>query len=456
MAKIIDPDLLNQGVEIVFDRINRTIQLLFAGNLSDNGVDIQTIYSFCKEEWKSDPDLISKPFPMKPIDGPSGTQFDMIGDWDWKDVTTTGLIRGGGWALKDSGGNSREEWMNATSLGSFIDSSNDQAYYTQGDLNSPIDIALNGEVNQAIKIYGDSSHGNFDYRGDFIIFLREEAKVFGLYDLIVEQNISALTYKKYALPLSNDSDAIKITHTDAEVALAPYNNIDITYFASVESKMIGAGSYDFKYIIEGDNKTLEQIYEKVQYLLRQTVDIDEGVGSVRGDTADELIYFVGDTLYTKQSVFIENILPEDSNRIIFLDDSGVERQYPYASSGKMSFNLALQGDGDAIYRMFFTNDDAGNDAGNDFGTDNAILVNDNDELPISGNVSGNSEISFDYDYDANVQRGAGSEGTDVPVTLVAIGLSAAQYVTVTGTLQRTKSNNFSFVSNGELTYQNPI
>jgi len=453
MAKIIDPDDLNQATEIVFDTAAKTIQLLIAGNLSDDGVSIQCVYSFCKEEWKADSTLIKHPFPLKPIDGPSGTQFDVIGGWSWADATSTGLIRDGGWALKDSAGVSLEEWMSITSLGSFS-AATDQAYYTQGNFSSPVDITLHGEVNQAIKIFGDATHGDFDNRGDFIMYLREEAKTYDQYDLIAAQNISALTYKKYALPLSNAADAIKVTHTDAQMVSAPYNNIDITYFTTDQNKTIGAGDFPFRKIIEGDGKTLEQIYEKVQYLLRQTSDIDEGAGTVRGDTTADLLYWVGDTLHTKVGVFVENIQSVDQNRIVHTDQAGTERTYPYAAAGTISFNASLRADTDAIYRMYFTNNDAGDDDNHDFGTDAAILVNDNGGNPISGNVAGNASITFDYDYDGNTQRGAGSAGTDVPVTLVAIGLSSAQYVTIEGTISRSKTNNFSFVANDELTYTN--
>ena len=454
MTKIIDPDNLNQSTELIFDTINKTIQLLIAGNLSNDGVAIQCVYSFCKEEWKNDATLIKHPFPLKPIDGPSGTQFDLVSGWNWKDTTTTGLIRDGGWALKNISGVSEEEWLNLTSLGAFDDSNSDQAYYIQTTDGAPTSITLTGEVNQAIKIYGDASHGDFDYRDFFVMFLREEQKSYDKYDLLTAQNISALTYKKYALPLSNAAD-LKVTHTDAEVAIAPYTGIDITYYETNQFKAIGSGSYGFKYIIDGDNKSLEQIYEKTQYQLRQTGDIDEGAGSVRGDTADELIYFIGNTLYTKRSVFVENIQSTDQNRIVFLDDTGTERTYPYASAGSIAFNTALQNDANAVYRMYFTNNDAGDNDGSDFGTDSAILVNDNSGTPISGTVSAQASITFDFDYDGNTQRGAGSVGTDAPVTLVALGLDTAQYVTVTGTIERTKANNFSFVANDELTYNNP-
>lgn len=381
MAKIIDPDDLNQGTEVVISTAAKTIQFLVAGNLSNDGVAIQCAYSFFKEEWRSDSALIKYPFPMKPIDGPSGTQFNLIEGWNWADTTTTGLIRDGGWALKD-GATSQEEWMNVTSLGSFLTPATDVAYYTQGDIDTPVDIDLAGTVNQAVKIYGDATHGNFDYRSDFIMYLREEAATYDLYDLLTEQNISVLTYKKYALPLSNDSDTIKVTHTDAEIALAPYLNIDITWHATAVQRTIDGVDRDFKKIIEGDSKTLEQIYEKHQYLFRQTTDIDEGAGTVRGDTGTTLAYFVGDTLYVDG--YIDNVLPADANRVVFIDDGGTERTNPYVSAGSMPFSSALQGDSDAIYRMYFTNDDAGDNTGRDYGTSTAMLVHANSKVADDG------------------------------------------------------------------------
>jgi hypothetical protein len=81
----------------------------------------------------------------------------------------------------------------------------------------------------------------------------------------------------------------------------------------------------------------------MQYLLRQDSDIDSGAGTVTGKTADELCYFVGDTLYTTQGVFIENIQANDLNRIVFVDQNGVQRQYPYSSAGSIVSNSILVG-----------------------------------------------------------------------------------------------------------------
>jgi hypothetical protein len=461
MPKIIDPDLLNQNVEVVFNTTGRTITLIAAGNLdAEDGVTFQALYSFAKEEWRTDANLIKFPFPFIAI---TGEQFEVINGWDLASGVTKNYIKDGGWALRDTSGVVQEEYMNITTLGSFNNSAVDKAYYLQVSGGTPVDIVNTGEVNQAIKIYGGTSYGNFNYRNYFKIYLREQGKVYGIYDLITEQNITSLTYRKYALPLVNSSD-LKIDASDIEIDSdsngiadqAPYSGMSITYYTSGQTRTIGASGYTFSIIINGNNGTAEQIYEFVQWSLRQTVDIDAGAGVVRGDTAEELLQFIGDTLRTKLTssggVFIDNFQPSDTNRLEFTDNGGVIRTFPFVAAGSLIFNDNLQNDASAKYFVFFTNDDAGDNTGRDFGTANAILIKDNSDVDITGDVSSQPFIGFDYDYDNNVQRGATSEGTNAPFTAIALGLSTAQYVVTTGTITRSTSNVINFVAALERNY----
>jgi len=448
MAKIIDPDDLNQGVEIVIDDAGgKTIQLLKAGNLSDDGVTLQCVYSFLKEEWKDDADLIKFPFPLIAI---TEEQFELVNGWDWDDQTTRELIRDGGWALKDTGGTSQEEWMNVTTLGSFDDPEADLAYYAQqSGSGAPTEVVLEGPVNQAVQIYGDVTHGDFDYRDYFIVFLREYAKTYGSYDLLTEQNLTDVTYKKYALPLSNTDD-IKVTHDDITTSgSAPYTGIDVQYFGAAFQRDIGGVEYNFDILIDGNDALAEQIYEKIQYLLRQPTNINSGSGAyVRGDTADALLYFIGDTLYTTPGVYIDNFNSADTNRIVFYDMAGDPHQFPYTAAGNLLFNDYLKNDASAKYWMFL------NSGSGAYGSENAIIVNDADDVPITGLISGASQISFDYDYDGNEQGGL-PKGVNRPVVVVAIGLETAQFVEVSYTIARSVTNNISIVSALERNYDNP-
>ena len=464
MAKIIDPDLLvrsttqgNLGTDgnIWIDTATKQIFLGIYADLSTDGVSLQALYSFLKEEWKADTDLIKFSFPMESI---TEEQFEFFNGWDLGDTDTKNLIRDGGWALKDGAGLSQEEYANITTLGAFNDSNNDLAYYLQSLGGTATDVVLTGEVNQSVKIYADATHGDFDYRNYFKIFLREQGKTYASYDLITEQNIASITYKKYALPLSNGVD-LKIEATDNDIeTLAPYTGMSITWYASPQSRTIGASSYDFSIIIDGNNGTAEEIYEFVQYKLRQTTDIDDGTGSQIGNIADEMLEFVGDTLKTKYTVdggvYIDNFQASDTNRIVFVDDTNTERTFPYVAAGSINFNDNLVNAGTAKYVMFFTNDDAGDNLGRDFDTIDAIVVQDADSTPITGTVS-SASVGVTYDYDGNVQRGAASAGTPAPITVVALGTNTAQYVKATSTITASTQNVITLVAPLERNYSNP-
>jgi hypothetical protein len=90
MAVITDPDLLAQGTSVVISAAAKTIKLAIAGNLTTDGVTGQCLYSFLKEQWKNDNNLIKYPFPMLSI---TNEQFEFINGWLPADYATRKLIR---------------------------------------------------------------------------------------------------------------------------------------------------------------------------------------------------------------------------------------------------------------------------------------------------------------------------------------------------------------------------
>ena len=427
MAKITDPDLLNQGTEIVYDTANKTVQLLIAGNLSTDGVTFQAVYSFSKEEWKTDANLVKYKFPIISI---TGEQFEFVDGWTYKDATTVELLRDSGFAVKNGDGTSAEEFAGVITLGTL--GGTDQVYYQQIIDGTSTDIVLAGVVNQCVKVYGDASHDDFDYRDFLKLFVREQAKLYGTSNN-VDIGVADFTYQAYRFPLTN-ADDLKVTEPD--VTVDAYG-VTVEYFSTPQSRTIGSSDYDFDIIIDGNNRTTEDIYMAIQSLLRKNTDIDSGAGSVIGKTADELLKFVGDTLVTSTGVYIDNFLSEDTNSIQFYDITGTMRVFPFVSALQLNFSNTLVTSGDSIYRLFTTAT---------FGTAGATLVDDADGNPISGNITGSS-VSASYDYDG---EGVG----DLDVTLVCIGLEKAQYVLATGTIYRSTSNSITATAALERNYSN--
>jgi len=438
MALITDPDDLNQGTEIALDTTNKTIALSTAGNLSADGVTGQALYSFLKEEWKNDEALIAYDFSMVSI---TPEQFEFIKGWKPANDTTRNLLRSCGWREIDSTNSLNREYMGIVSLGNI--DAGDTAYYSFDGDTSKTDFDFAGPVNQGIQTFGDFGSGDFDRRTDSLTtYIRTQGKLYGsaTTDSI---GLSSLNYITNRFPLAEAVDT-KIAATDEDIQNnAPYIGMSISYGNVVRS--IGDVDYNFKAVIDGNSGTAEQINEFVQYALRQATDIDENLSGVVGDLATSLTGFLGNTLKTAAGVYIDNFFPDDTNRIIFTDNGGIERTFPFVASGSLTFNANLVNDVSAIYRVFFTDT---------FGTAGATLVNDNSGAPLSGLVGGLDSIGFDFDYDGNVQNGR-TAGTEADVTVVAIGLNSAQYVSATSTIGRASGQNISLVAPLERNYSDP-
>lgn len=369
MALITDPDYLNDGTEIVINTSTKTIRLVKTGNLSDDGVTLKCVYSKLKELWKTNPTYIKFPFPMIPI---TDEQFEVVNGWDWYDDTTRYLIRTGGWALKDASGNSLEEWACIITLGDLTG----QAYFQQSSSGSATNFQLPGKVNQAIKIYGDSTHGNFDYRGYLRLFCRNWGYYYAYADLDMI-GVTQLTYQAYRFPLSNAVDP-KITHTENYVNTnEPYTGMSITWYNTSQNRNIGGTNYGFHVIIDGNGGTAEEIYEFVQAQLRKSTDIDAGTGTKIGNVTLSLLRFVGDTLYTiyypdspSGGTFIDDYQSADINRLVFTDDTQTQRTFPYVAVLRVNFGDNLKNDSQAKFWVFFTDTPSG-----DYGTEDAIIVN---------------------------------------------------------------------------------
>jgi hypothetical protein len=445
--------------------------LTIAGDLSSDGVTLKALYSFLKEEWKDDPhtkNLAAFPFPMVPI---TDEAFELVDGWDFYDDAARYLIRTAGWTVKNTSGLVTQKWAGIIGLGTI--ESNDQLYYQQVSGGAATNVQLTGQINQAVQILKDddgdgnySEGSDFDRRSYFKLFVREQGQLYDVASL-TDIGVTTMDAQAYRFPISTGTD-LKITHTDVQIDadsnnvadVSPYSGMSITYYNTAQDRSIGGTNRSFGIIIDGNGGTAEQIYEFVQWSLRRTTDINAGSGTLTGKIADELLEFVGDTLKTKNAtnpegggtgVFIDDYQTVDVNRLVFRDNSAVERTFPYVAALTINFGDNLKNDASAKYWVYFTTLPG---AGNDFGEASAVIVDDNASADMSGNVSGASSVQHSFNYDGNVQGGR-TAGTDADITVVGIGLATGQYVRATGTIGRSTANSISLVAALERNYQNP-
>ena len=460
MALISDPDTLTFEVNDTVSGTNmltvrpatKLLKLTIVGALSTDGVTVQCLYSKLKEVWLSQ--NLPYDFPMESI---FDEQFEFVNDWRPADDATRNLFRSAGWAERASGTIVRE-YANITTLGSFA--SGDQAYYSNQS-GVATNFVYTGPVNEGVQIYGGASDGNFNRRSSFKAFLRIQGKTYQSYDLPTAQNISALTYKKYGVPLSNSTDSKIVTADGTLDASSPYTGMTATYFASSQEtdgtelpNVLAGGIYSFGVVIDANGGTAQQVYNWFQRQLRKTGDIDNDSSTLIGKLAADALEFVGDTLYTRATtnpdgggtgVFIKNLDANSVNAVNFTDNGGTIRNYPYTAAGTLVFDTNLQGDAAAEYWMYFSSG---------YGTAGAILVDNAAGTDITGNVSGAASVAWSFAYDTNTQGGR-TAGTDAAITIIAIGKSTAKFVKTTHTITRSTGQTISLVAALERSYLNP-
>ena len=453
MAKITSKASLNVGTEIVIDEGAKTIQLVAAGNLVfKDGVTLQAVYSKLVDLWATST-YQDSPFPMYAIDALSG-QFQIGTDgatysgWNWADTNTRNALRDGGWAEYNAAGVKTAEYVGAVGLGSITPATTCQPYYHLAATDAPINFPFTDQFNVGVKVYDNVS---LDKRTYFKAFIREYGKKFKSSVLADTGSTGTGPFKQNFL-VANEDD-LKLTTllgtdqaaADTAMASGVYAGITVAYYSTNQSRTIAGVARDFKIIIEGNGGTLEQIYAKVQYLLRQNSNINTGgtAGTKTGKIQDELLKFVGDTLVTSQSVYIDDVLPADSNRVEFYDDSNTLRVNNYTAAGALNFNSILVG---GVYRLMYTT----TPGGDDYGEATAITVNDAAGSPITGAISSGA-VSFDFDWNGNTQGGyAGS--TSRPVTLIAIRPGYGKFAVGTGTITQSKAIALSVTAEQDRVY----
>jgi hypothetical protein len=453
MAKLTSKASLNVGTELTIDEALKTFTLNVAGGLVDkDGVTLQALYSKFVELWATST-YQDSPFPMYAIDALSGQfQFGTDGStfsgWKPADDATRQMLRDGGWSEYTSGGVLARQYVGIVGLGAV--SAGAQLYYQKVSGGAAADFTFVDQCNEGIQIYGDiaadATTTTFDSRTYFKGYVREYAKKYK--DSVLADTGKTATGANIVNVLLSNEDDLKITANDAAMTGAPYNNITVGYYTANQSRNIGGSPYNFKIIVAGNGATLEQIYTKLQYLLRQATDINTGgtAGTKTGKIQSALCSFVGDTLVTGTSVYIDNIQGGDSNRIEFYDDTAAKRTNPYTAAGTITFNGVLVGAGSS-YRLMYTN---GPGAGDNYGESGAITVLKADgTTPVTGTISAGS-IGFDFDYDGSTA--GGTAGTDKAVTLIGVRPGFGKFAVATGTLSRSKAISLSLVAEADRVY----
>lgn len=137
---------------------------------------VQNFYSFWVETFRTESTYYNTDFPLQ-ANGPfsikllSGNEFD--------GSTSIGYLHTGGIAYVNSSGTTVAQWMGLQTSGVPSGMSAQWAWSDGGTAQS---AASSGDINDLIQIYGDASHGNFDYRSYMVLKAQGEDGSSNLYN----------------------------------------------------------------------------------------------------------------------------------------------------------------------------------------------------------------------------------------------------------------------------------
>lgn len=276
------------------------------------------------------------------------------------------------------------------------------------------------------------------------------------------QTITAATANDFTIA-STETTALSAITSIAAI----HASVTIDYLSGTQTADVNEDTVDetYKYIITDTSNaaTTREIYEKLQYLLRQSSDISTGATVVTGSIADSIMSFIGSTLSGEPGVYISGIADAIKNFVEYYQLSDTAKAtkilYPFIASGTISFG-ANAGSGDFQYWLFYKTlplEPVGSE-NNDYGQPNARIVKDADGLPVSGTYAG-SAVSWSFKYDSETaDYGNGAERTaavDADVVAVGIGLDGGQFISVESTIRRATGQNILVAPALERNYQNP-
>jgi len=205
------------------------------GSIAD-GVTKQALYSFAKEEWRTDAyatalsdDLIRHEFPFEAI---TSEQFEIGGgdshqNWDYRNEYTRKKVRTGGWAAKDATASTLREYTGIVTLGAL--DADAQVYYQQASAQAdPTDFTFQGPVNEAILTLSSSL---VDYTTYLKIFVRKKGKTYAQSE-IADIGVTQIKTIVNRFPLTHSDDAAITDSDGAILGTAPFRQATSTVSAS--------------------------------------------------------------------------------------------------------------------------------------------------------------------------------------------------------------------------------
>ena len=333
----------------------KTFQFIEAGTPALSFVDgVQGIVLASKlvDMWDTlDLDKYARPFTS--IE-PRAKSIAAINGWEPHDTSTLNAIRDTALEIRPDA-NSAASKIYALWRSGDLDGASDQFNFwpiTDAAITAPTAAVMSGYINQLFLIYDVAGADN---RGIWFTRCAEVGKT-----IVMEQH--SVQYAEI-IPVSSANQVDpKLQATDGAITTASsiWELIDITDDALDYSGDVDGAFFNFDLVVEGDSQKNQTVHEKINYLLRQPTDINQGNGGVlRGDKQWPITSFSGE-VFTVQG-YLLNYNATQRNDLRVVDTTPTTHSWPSTLAITVTAPLLAQGGTFTIYHA------------DTYGTDGAVV-----------------------------------------------------------------------------------
>lgn len=393
-----------------------------------DGITMRALYGFERQERKVDETLRKYNRYFKGSYKFSGA-YEIINGRKFADSDRS-KIRSSGWIERSFNGNIDRIYFGSRSLGNIELAS--QPYYQLTDAGAPSNFAKAGPINESIQIFGstadgDTGAGDFDSRA----YLAQNVRTFGYTysrKLLSDSGVTVMDGFSTGFGLGESEHPSTKNYALSDVyggaQIAPFTGMSLEKLASPQVETgFNEADGNFSWVLNNTaGGSLNDCIAFLDALAQTDNDIDSGAQTItNGKRVGEWYEYNAEGKIIPKSgadnlgLFIENLPASDFQSVVFVDDAGDSKTYPFSVEVAISVGDNAKADANAWYQVFYY-DGAGD---LDFNKAGAVTVQDSNNTDVKGLVGG-GDISFAYDYDGNTQAGL-SAGIDKQMVIEVEG-----------------------------------
>jgi hypothetical protein len=423
----------------------------------DLGIKLEALYAFERQERRKDEVLRQYDVFFKGT-FKFGGAYELINGrkFDDSDGSATSLttddrfkIRSSGWIERNAAGVAGRIYYGSRSLGNIEATS--QPYYQLSLGGVPVNFDKDGPIDEAIQVFGDATIDANTTTFDTRTFLSNKVRTFGFnYDekVLADSGVTEMDGYFSGFALGESVHLTSGAYTIADVydtQISPWTGMTLEKLAVGQTETgFNEVDGDFTWVLHNTVPgTLNECVAFLDALAQTDDDIDSGAVTVTNGKRVDVwyTYSAAGKIVTQSGadtlgLFIENLPTADQQSIIFTDDIGATKTYPFVVSVEVSVGATAVADLLAWYHAFFLD---GPGAGDDFNTAGALTVQDTSSNLIKGNVAVNAvanKIVWPFDYDGDTIGGPGGAATDKDVVFECEGDGGATAAKTVFTINR--------------------